>query len=186
MNPIFENGFLNPEITKPSQLVQLCIQSVNKKQANILRKYHLDKLKAFSVNEKTSTIRFILEDETTHEYEVIPAGIWNSKENVWIWAWSNSEKGTPMYAKSLQLKNLQNVITAEDFRNPVIKCEAQLSQALSCIATEFLGGVGRFVAPNGDFRVHFVLIKKKPNRKKKTSAEEVVVEDLKSEEENND
>ena len=161
MTPIFKNGKLNPKITKPSQLLQLCMENVQEKQTLLLKKYHLDQLKAYGIDEEKGTLRFITSDDSSYEFDAVPVGVWNSKENQWIWGWANSGSGAVLYARSAALKGLQDIIEANDFSQPVISCDGHRSQAFSCIATEYLEGCGRFVAPQGDFRLHFVLLKKK-------------------------
>lgn len=162
MNPVFKNGKLNPIITKPSQLVQLCMENVEEKQKKLLKKYKLDQLKAYGIDEEHGTLRFILKDDSQLEFEVVPVGVWNSKENQWIWAWANaSMSGAVLYAKSAALKGLSDIIESEDFTESVISCDGNKSQMISVIATEYMGGIGRFVAPQDDFRLHFILLKKK-------------------------
>ena len=69
--------------------------------------------------------------------------------------------GVNLYAKSAALKGLSEIINSTDFTEPVIDCDAHKSQMISVIATEYIGGIGRFIAPQGDFRLHFILLKKK-------------------------
>lgn len=161
MNPVFKNGKLNPTITQPSKLVQLCMANVNERQTKLVKKYKLDELKAYGINEEKGTLRFILKDDTEHEFDAVPIGVWNAKENKWVWAWSNASMGAALYAKSAALKGLSEIIDSSDFTEPVIDCDGHKSQMISVIATEYLGGLGRFIAPQDDFRLHFVLLKKK-------------------------
>lgn len=161
MKPVFNKGQLNPTIATPSQLVKLCTENVNERQQALLKKYKLDQLKAYGIDEEKGTLRFLLKDDSSHEFEAVPAGVWNAKENKWVWSWSNSSMGVNLYAKSAALKGLSEIINSTDFTEPVIDCDAHKSQMISVIATEYIGGIGRFIAPQGDFRLHFILLKKK-------------------------
>lgn len=161
MNPVFKNGKLNPTITLPSKLVELCMKNVNERQTKLLKKYKLDELKAYGINEEKGTLRFVLKNDTEYEFEAVPVGVWNTKENKWIWAWANASMGAALYAKSAALKGLSEIIESSDFTEPVIDCDGQKSQMISVIATEYLDGLGRFIAPQDDFRLHFVLLKKR-------------------------
>ncbi len=161
MTPVFKNGVLNPTITRPSQLVEACIKNVDEKLQKLVKQYHLDQLAAYRIDEEKGTMTFLLKDESEHEFDVVPAGVWNAQSHQWVWSWSNSDMGAGLYAKSTALKKLSDIITAPDFSEPMIVCDAYRSQTLSCIATEYLGGIGRFVAPQGDFRLHFILLKKR-------------------------
>lgn len=161
MNQVFKNGKLYPTIKNPSQLVQLCMQNVNERQQALLKKYGLDQLKAYSINEDKGTMTFILKDDSTHEFDIVPIGVWNSKANQWAWAWANSENGAVLYARSAALKGLSDIIESTDFTEALIECDAHKSQMISCIATEYIGGNGRFIAPQGDYRMHFIIMEYK-------------------------
>lgn len=161
MKQVFKQGKLNPTITSPSLLLQLCTENVTEKQQALVKKYNLDQMKAFDIDEEKGTLQFILKNDTQLEFEAVPVGVWNSKEHQWVWAWANGSMGVSFYAKSAALKGLSNIIESADFTEPVISCDAHKSQMLSLIATEYIGGLGRFIAPQGDFRLHFILLKKK-------------------------
>lgn len=160
MHLIFKNGKLNAKITSPSQLVQLCIENVTEMQNALMKEYHLDQTKSFAINEEKATLRFILKDGSDVTFEVAPIGVWNAQSQQWAWSWANSENGVVLYARAAALKGLSNIIDSTDFTEPVISCDAHRSQMISCIAVEYLGGIGRFVVPQGDFRLHFALMKK--------------------------
>ena len=160
MTPVFKNGKLNPIIKNPDKMIQLCMQNVGERQNALVKQYHLDQLKGYALDEDKGTLRFLLNDESQLEFEVVPAGVWNSKTNQWIWGWSSSEMGAALFARSASLKGLSNIIDSTDFTDAIIDCDANKSQMISVLATEFLGGSGRFIAPQGDFRMHFVLMKK--------------------------
>lgn len=160
MHLIFKNGKLNPKITKPSQLVQLCMENMNEKQTDLLKKYQLDQLKGYTIVEEQGLLRFLLKDDSQIDFEVVPVGVWNASTEQWAWSWANSDNGAILYARSAALKGLSNIIESTDFTETVISCDAHHSQMISCIAVEYLGGIGRFVAPQGDFRLHFALMKK--------------------------
>ncbi len=160
MTIVFKDKMLNPKIISPSQLVEACIANVNEKQNALMKKYNLDQVSAYGINEEKGLIRFKLKDESSITFECVPAGVWNAESHQWVWSWSNTENVNGLYARSAELKGLSEIITADDFSQPMTICDATRSQALSCIATEYLGGIGRFVAPQGDFRIHFILIQK--------------------------
>ena len=159
MNIVFKNGQINPKYAQASQLIQACNENVREKQQALLEEYHLDQLKGYKIDEDRGSLKFILNDESTLEFEVIPLGVWNSKSNQWMWSSATANDGAIFFARSSALKKLQDVIVSKDFSEPVISCDGQSSQIFSCIATEYLGGIGRFVAPEGDFRLHFALMK---------------------------
>lgn len=159
MNLVFKNGKINPKYEKPSQLIQACIENLTEKQKALVESYHLDQLKAFAPDEEKGTLCFALQNGDMVEFDVTPVGIWNSKTNQWVWSWSSGDDNNIFCGRASALKGLQEVIIAPDFSEAVISCDAHNSQILSCVATEFLGGIGRFVAPEGDFRMHFALMK---------------------------
>ena len=126
MKPVFNKGQLNPTITTPSQLVKLCTENVNERQQALLKKYKLDQLKAYGIDEEIGTLRFLLKDESTHEFEAVPAGVWNAKENKWVWSWSNSSMGVNLYAKTAALKSLSEIINSTDFTEPARRAERDM------------------------------------------------------------
>ena len=161
MKPVFNQGKLHPTIRNTNQLIQQCNENVAERQQALVKKYKLDQLKSYGIDEEQGTLNFKLKDDTQLEFEAAPIGVWNSKENQWVWAWSNSSMGVSLFAKSAALKGLSDIIESEDFTEPVISCDANKSQMISIIATEYIGGLGRFIAPQGDFRLHFIPLKKK-------------------------
>ncbi len=160
MTPVFNQGKLNPKIIKPSQLVEACIKNVDEKLKKLTKDYHLDQFVAYGIDEEKGQLHFKLKDDSVISFDCVPAGVWNAETHQWVWSWSNAENGAVLYARSAALKGLSDIITADDFSQPMTVCDAYRSQALSCIATEYLGGIGRFVAPQGSFRIHFILMKK--------------------------
>lgn len=160
MHIIFKNGKLNAKIRTTNQLVQLCMENVTERQNAMLKEYHLDQLKGYSIDEEKGILRFKLKDDTTLEFEAAPIGVWNSESNQWAWSWANSDNGAILYARAAALKGLSNIIESTDFTEAVVDCDAHRSQMISCMAVEYLGALGRFVAPQGPFRLHFALTKK--------------------------
>ncbi len=160
MHLIFKNGKLAPNITQTSQLVQLCIENVTELQNALLKEYHLDQLKGYAIDEDNGLLRFKLKDDSRIDFEVAPIGVWNANTQQWVWSWANSDNGAILYARAAALRGLSNIIDSTDFTEPVITCDAHRSQMISCMAVEYLGGIGRFVAPQSDFRLHFALMKK--------------------------
>ncbi len=160
MIQVFKNKMLNPTIERPSQLVEACVANVTEKQNALMKKYNLDQVSAYGINEEKGLIRFKLKDNSSITFTCVPAGVWNAETNQWIWSWSNTENNDGLYHRSTELKGLSEIISSDDFTQPIITCDAYRSQALSCIAGEYMDGIGRFVAPQGNFRIHFILLKK--------------------------
>jgi len=163
MNYIFRNGKLNPAITAPSQLIQLCMEAVEKRQRSLLKKYELEQLQAYRIDQGQGRLRVFRPDDSYQDFDVAPVGFWNAKEKQWLWAWGSSgQLGPVLLSRGAALKGLGDCISAPDFEQAQFPCDAQRSQIFSTLATEYLGGLGRFVAPNGDLRLHLVLLKASP------------------------
>lgn len=156
---VFKNGKLNPLITRPSQLIQICAELTNYKQKQLVKKYNMDQIASYETDDQKGTLNFTLKDGTVHVFDVVPVGILNTNINQWVWCWNEADSGPVFYARACTLKGLQNCISSPDFSEAKIDCDLQKAQAISCIATEYLGGLGRFVAPDEQFRIHFVLMK---------------------------
>ena len=164
MNYIFKNGKLNPAITSPSQLIQLCAESVEKRQSSLLKKYLMEGIKAFRIDQEQGRLEIFRPDDSFQAFEVAPVGFWNAKEQQWLWAWGSTGGllEASLLARGAALRGLGDCISAPDFEQAQFPCDAQRSQIFSILATEYLGGLGRFVAPNGDLRLHLVLLKACP------------------------
>lgn len=154
-------GNINPVVKDVNNLIQLCAENVNEKQKKLVEEYHLDKIAAYRIDEENESLHIKTQDGEEYEFDVIPVGFWNSKENKWLWAWANGGMCEGFRRKAAGLRKLSEVMHSEDFTNHSIDADSNMSQILSYLSVEWLGGIGRFIAPQEDFRIHFVLTHKR-------------------------
>ena len=183
MNKIFdEHGNLNPSIKDVKQLLGLCMKNTQEKQKYLMKKYDLEHLKSFTVNQTKETILFHTENDEEFEFDAFPAGIWDSEKNEWLWAWANGGFCEGYRRKAHPMKQLGALLNTEDFTNYHMNCDAHFSQALSCLCVEWLGGKGRFVVPKDQFRIHFIITgvhKENAEAAEETPAQEAPAEENK-------
>lgn len=159
MTRIFDiYGNINPIVTDVNHLLSLCAENMEEKQKALVEQYHLDQMTGYRIDEENETLHIKIKDGEEHEFGVIPVGLWNSKENKWFWAWANGGMCEGFRRKAAALRKLKDVMNSDDFSNASLDADTSMAQTLSYLSVEWLGGIGRFIAPQEDYRIHFVIM----------------------------